>query len=232
MNAPRCTIFPPGIPDLLALDTNVKPDDKTSTANYAPLNLLRQAASPDPNPCLFLAGPNEGDISGSVAAVAPADGGMADGNTADGGGADGSARPPAGPPAHVRARFRNPQLQFILSNIEQQFVNVSQIRFDVHGGFVAQAVLAPATVEIGLPARLVSSPLVSVFGAAAGVPTPTAPYLFVVDQRRIGRNRLAGGATRGQILRINLQRYNTGDPNNPLLIYDDLSSTAGLFPIQ
>jgi hypothetical protein len=124
-------------------------------------------------------------------------------------------------------------MRFLLSNLEQQFGVTPQLRFEVHGGFVAQTVAVPSTVEVGLPSRLLTSPITSVFGGPPIVPpVASPPYLFVVDQRRVGRNRLAGGATRGQILRINLQRYAPSDSLHPLLIYDDFSSTSGLFPIQ
>jgi hypothetical protein len=88
-------------------------------------------------------------------------------------------------------------------------------------------------VEIGLPARILTSPLPSLFqGPDPQTQPDSAPYLFVVDQRRVGLNRLAGGATRGQVLRINPQRYNPDTTLPPLLIYDDLTASAGLFPIQ
>ena len=60
--------------------------------------------------------------------------------------------------------------------------------------------------------------------------TTAAPYFFVVDQRRLGRGQ-GGGATRGQIVRVNP----FGQPTSIggfLPTYEDYMRTNGLFPIQ
>ncbi|HXI55616.1 MAG TPA: hypothetical protein VNO55_06130 [Polyangia bacterium] len=238
----------------LALNTSEAPPLPVvgqPTPDYPPLVLLRRNLPTSANPCLFLAGPNEGDPTSTKAgalitscADLPGKGGGPDGGAGaatDGGASDGGADASTGAPlerpqvtgVHVRALFRNPEMRFLLSNLEQQYGITPQLRFEVHGGFVAQTVAVPSTIEVGLPSRLLTSPITSVFGGPEIVPpVASPPYLFVVDQRRVGRNRLAGGATRGQILRINLQRYTSSDSLHPLLIYDDFSSTSGLFPIQ
>ncbi|HEX3697363.1 MAG TPA: hypothetical protein VH374_18455 [Polyangia bacterium] len=232
LDAPLCPDqhFAPGLDTMekrIAVDSNALPTSGSFDAGYIALNFLRQLPSEerdDPNPCLYVAGPNEGDPT--VTPTSSSNGG------ADGG-ANGGAPTAANVVQHVRARFRNTEIQFILSNLEQQYTTVAQLRMDVHGGFSPAAVVAPATVEIGLPARILTSPLPSLFqGPDPQTQPDSAPYLFVVDQRRVGLNRLAGGATRGQVLRINPQRYNPDTTLPPLLIYDDLTASAGLFPIQ
>ncbi|MEA2697905.1 MAG: hypothetical protein QOI66_2176 [Myxococcales bacterium] len=252
MNAPACkeADFPDGLgmDQRLALNTSEAPPLPVvgqPTPDYPPLVLLRRNLPTSDNPCLFLAGPNEGDLTNTKAgelikscADLPGKGGAAgaDGGASDGGtdaSSSASLERPQVTGVHVRALFRNPEMRFLLSNLEQQYGVTPQLRFEVHGGFVAQTVAVPSTVEVGLPSRLLTSPITSVFGGPTiEPPVATPPYLFVVDQRRVGRNRLAGGATRGQILRINLQRYTSADSLHPLLIYDDFSSTNGLFPIQ
>jgi hypothetical protein len=55
------------------------------------------------------------------------------------------------------------------------------------------------------------------------------PFFFVVDQRRLGTGQ-GGGATRGQILRVNP----FGQPTTVgyLPSYEDYQRSGGLFPIQ
>jgi len=62
--------------------------------------------------------------------------------------------------------------------------------------------------------------------------TSGVPYLFVVDQRRLGRTQ-GGGPTRGQLLRI----HPRGELITPPVPgaepwYEDLSHSANLFPMQ
>jgi hypothetical protein len=59
-----------------------------------------------------------------------------------------------------------------------------------------------------------------------------APYLFVVDQRRLGRPQ-AGGATRGQIVRIHpLTSVPIAGKTGFQPVYEDYARSGGLFPIQ
>ena len=73
-----------------------------------------------PNACIYMAGPIASD---------PA-------NTAD----------PTGRhcrPQHVRARFRNTQIAFVLANIDRAPPTASPLHFEVHGGFRPQSVTMP-----------------------------------------------------------------------------------------
>jgi hypothetical protein len=64
-------------------------------------------------------------------------------------------------------------------------------------------------------------------------PSYEAPYLFVVDQRRLGRAQ-GGGPARGQLLRINPFGYQSTLAATPGYqpIFEDYNATGGLFPIQ
>jgi hypothetical protein len=181
------------------------PKDRTN-ADIKCLNdvpaLQKQAADQAfaPNPCLFLGGPNETDA------------------------------PSVGSAQHVQALFRNNELRFMMTNLEQPLSGTFQIRFDVSGGFRAQFVGVPGTVEIGMPARIVTSPFDS--RATGSNEGNDVPYLFVVDQRRLGRAQ-GSSAARGQLLRIHPRGNAVTTPkagSQPL--YEDLTHSNNLFPIQ
>ncbi len=162
---------------------------------------------PSPNPCLFIGGANDSDLPVLSAKTT----------------------------RHVQALFRNEEVQFMMTNLEQPHSGVLQIRFDVSGGFVPQIVGLPGTVEVGMPARIVLGPFHSTVGstvATGASDSINVPYLFVVDQRRLGRAQ-GSSATRGQLLRIHprgnvLQTPKTG--YQPL--FEDLTHSVNLFPIQ
>ena len=87
-----------------------------------------------------------------------------------------------------------------------------------------------------MPARIIIGPVDSLAQVTTGTPAPTAyeaPYLFVVDQRRLGREQ-GGGPTRGQLLRINPFGYTStvGTPTGYQPIFEDYNTSGGLFPIQ
>jgi hypothetical protein len=156
----------------------------------------------DPNPCQFIGGPNETDTPNTI-------------------------------PTHVKARFRNRELHFVMTNLDHGPSGIFQIRFDVHGGFQAQQVAIPPTVEVAMPARILLGPFDAANPAAGKTgATSEVPYLFVVDQRRLGRSQ-GGGPTRGQLLRIHPRGFAVTLPvagNQPW--YEDLSHSQNLFPIQ
>jgi hypothetical protein len=133
-------------------------------------------------------------------------------------------------PVHVRGLFRNTELGLILTNLERAPTTVTQLTFDVHGGFGAQQVADPATVEISAPARIMVGPFDSRTGLTVGtMETHKAPYVMIVDQRRLGRSQ-GGGPTRGQLLRINPLYAFPGGGYSPL--FEDLTRSGNLFPIQ
>jgi hypothetical protein len=159
-------------------------------------------STPGPNACLFEGGPNASDPSG----LTP-------------------------PPRHVHALFRNQEIQFMMTNLEQAPTGPYQIRFDVHGGFKPQPVIIPPSVEVTMPARLVLGPVDSLVQSPASYPGEV-PYLFVVDQRRLGRTQ-GGGPTRGQLLRINPLGYQVLVPQKGMQPwYEDFAHSGNTFPIQ
>jgi hypothetical protein len=203
-NDSRCN---PNLPDpgCPSADANSDPAARKTAATTTANQLQALLRTPnDPNPCLFNGGPNETDLP----------------NTA---------------PSHVHAMFRNREIQFMLTNLEQPPSGVFQIRFDVHGGFQPQQVIIPpSTVEVTMPARIVLGPFDQNNPAQPVMNHVNAevPYLFVVDQRRLGRTQ-GGGPTRGQLLRINPRGAAITIPvtgSQPW--YEDLTHSANLFPMQ
>jgi hypothetical protein len=134
-----------------------------------------------PNACAYLAGPVIGDPASSP-----------DPNTR------------AQRSQHVRIRFRNTQVAFVIANIDRP------------------------TLEISAPARIVLGPVDSNPSTSVNTARP-APFFFVVDQRRLGTGQ-GGGPTRGQIIRV----APFGQPTTVgfLPAYEDYQRSGGLFPIQ
>ena len=135
-----------------------------------------------------------------------------------------------GPP--FRVVFQNREIRFMLTGFEQFPGNSDQITFDVHGGFLPDQVIIPTTIDINTPNRIVVGPVDSQGQAADLGATHEFPFMFVIDQRRLGSISAGVGATRGQVLRINPRRATTSDTNSLVPIYDDPVSTNNLWPIQ
>lgn len=197
-------------PDTQSLDSRCDPNlsnpgcGSTQAAAQVTASSLQSILSTKNQPptCVFIGGPNETDPFSTA-------------------------------PHHLRALFRNREVEFMMTNLERPPSGAAQIRFDVHGGFQPQLVAIPSTVEVTMPARIVLSPFDSnVASTPVGSPTTEAPYLFVVDQRRLGRSQ-GGGPTRGQLLRINPRGYAITAPvqgSQPW--FEDLNHSGNLFPIQ
>jgi hypothetical protein len=219
MNAPKCSNIPPGVE---MIDSRVDPDfvdpslQKQARDNALTLQTVVTSTPTPGDPCFYVGGPTSNDpASGSMAA-----------------GADGGI-----PPTHVRALFKNSQVSFVLANVDRGPTFPFATTFDVHGGFSPQVVQNPTTVEVGMPARIILGPVDSLPQVTIG-PAPRvnqeAPYLFVVDQRRLGRSQ-GGPATRGQLLRINpfLYQANVGSaPTGYQPEFEDYNASGSLFPIQ
>jgi hypothetical protein len=132
----------------------------------------------------------------------------------------------------LRVLFQNREIRFMLTNFEQFPGNFDTITFDVHGGFLPDQVIIPTTIDINTPNRIVVGPVDSQGQAADLGATHEFPFMFVIDQRRLGSISAGVGATRGQVLRINPRRATTTDTNSLVPIYDDPVSTNNLWPIQ
>ena len=140
-----------------------------------------------------------------------------------------SSVPATQSPQRVHALFRNTELAFMLTNLDRAPTTPLNLQLDVHGGFRPQAVINVSTVEVSMPSRILLGPFDSKGGTPGDLNEFEAPYLFVVDQRRLGRSQ-GGGPTRGQILRINPLFGVPGGGLQP--IYEDLARSGNLFPIQ
>jgi hypothetical protein len=158
-----------------------------------------------PNACIYVAGPIASDPQLITA--------------------DPTTRPMR--PQHVRARFRNTQIAFVLADIDRGPPGASTLHFDVHGGFRQEAVVNLTTVQVSAPARIVLGPIDS--NRPDMITTKAAPFFFVVDQRRLGTGQ-GGGPTRGQVVRIN--PFGLAATNGFLPVYEDYHASNGLFPIQ
>lgn len=229
MDAPACTNVPSSV---ATIDGRIDPDTFGTDPNDPQQMALRAAAvtnakalegvatsTPSSDPCLYLGGPVAGDPPTTLTA-------------------DGGVSAPAGATGltHVRALFQNSQLNFVLANLDRSPTFQTVTSFDVHGGFVPQTVFDPTTIEVSMPARIVVGPVDSLSQVLSGTTSPQyeAPYLFVVDQRRLGLSQ-GGGPTRGQLLRINPYTYNVAigvAPTSYLPIFEDYNASGGLFPIQ
>jgi hypothetical protein len=132
----------------------------------------------------------------------------------------------------LRVLFQNREIRFMLTGFEQFPGNFDTITFDVHGGFLPDQVIIPTTIDINTPNRIVVGPVDSQGQAADLGATHEFPFMFVIDQRRLGSISAGVGATRGQVLRINPRRATTSDTNSLVPIYDDPVSTNNLWPIQ
>jgi hypothetical protein len=135
---------------------------------------------------------------------------------------------------HDRAFFENTEISFVLANIDRAPVAPLTISFDVNGGSRPQSVIYPATVEVSEAARIVLGPIDSLPQTTSPPPSYEAPYLFVVDQRRLGRSQ-GGGPTRGQLVRINPVGFSVTIGTAPAglqPVYEDYTKSGNLFPIQ
>ncbi|HEX7499697.1 MAG TPA: hypothetical protein VF524_05250, partial [Polyangia bacterium] len=136
--------------------------------------LSAQAGS---NPCLYQGSRLDGETSVSVEAGAPGD--------------------------HIRAFFQNPQIRFVLTNLEQYSGDLLALHFELQYGFIPLTVQIPSyEVQLTMGTRIVVGPTQTPESPARQNPPTGAisyPYLYVVDQ---GRTALTPGS-RGQVLRIN-----------------------------
>jgi hypothetical protein len=196
----RCVPARTGTP-CESTDPNKPADAATTDQSVTGLLKILQTP-PTPSPCLFLGGPNTSD-------------------------------PPTTWPTHVHALFRNTQIAFIMTNLEKGPTSALGLNFDVHGGFRSQTVFDPATVEVSMPGRIMVGPFDSrgfpPNTAAGDLNAIEAPYLFVVDRRRLGLSQ-GGGPTRGQILRINPMFAIPSTGLQP--IFEDRTASGNLFPIE
>jgi hypothetical protein len=106
------------------------------------------------------------------------------------------------PDDHIRAFFQNPQIRFVMTNLEQYAGDLLAIHFELQYGYVPLTVQIPSyEVLLTMGTRIVTGPLQTPESPIKHDNTQafSYPYLYVVDQ---GRTALTPGS-RGQVLRIN-----------------------------
>ncbi len=134
---------------------------------------------------------------------------------------------PEGVPLHVKALFQNPEVGFVVTNLEQFAGDSAAIGFEVNGqsgGFIPEAAAFPSDILLTLSVRIVIGPtrtpesqLDVETGSSNGF-----PYFYVVDQGRT----LSTPSARGQVVRLNPRRGSTGVPRF------DSNGTKDAFHIQ
>ena len=103
---------------------------------------------------------------------------------------------------HVRAFFQNPQIRFVMTNLDQYSGDLLSLYFKLQYGYVPMTVTIPTYEDqLTMGIRILTGPTKTPESPIRHNP-PTYrsfPYLYVVDQ---GRTALTAGS-RGQVLRIN-----------------------------
>jgi hypothetical protein len=189
MSAPVCTTIDGATPiqNLLSVSSPSTPTEvalfgQPAAATGIPNAPYTPVTPPGPNPCLYQ-DLNYDDNSLPVAGA--------------GGGAG------AGTP--VKALFQNPQIRFVLTNLDQYGGDNLTTRLNLVGGFIPATVALPS-YEVGLtqpirlytgPTKLPESPLNTDLSSNISY-----PYVYVLDQ---GRTALTPNS-RGQIVRLNARK--------------------------
>jgi hypothetical protein len=167
-------------------------------------------APPGPNPCLY----QDFSYDDPTSIVSTPSAGVADG------GAGNSV-----PKKPIKAIFQNPQIRFVLTDLDQYGGDSLTTSLSFIGGFIP-AIVAVPSYDIALtqpiriftgPNPLPESPLITNSGQ------DLYPYVYVLDQ---GRTALTP-SSRGQIVRINARK---GD--SALATFDPASSGTTPFQIQ
>jgi len=161
------------------------------------------AALPGSNPCLYSGAYHDGDTLESP------DAGVNDSS-------------------HIRAFFQNPQIRFVLANLDEYAGDLLSIHFELQYGFVPFTVQTPSyEVLLTLGTRILTGPTKTPESPIRQQNPPTNfisyPYLYVVDQ---GRSALTP-ESRGQVLRINPRAG-----SNEIATFDTTISGSTPFQLQ
>jgi hypothetical protein len=127
---------------------------------------------------------------------------------------------------HVRAFYENPQIRFVLTNLEQYAGDLLSIHFEFQYGFVPLVAQVPTyEVQLTMPTRIMTGPTVTPESPVRRNPPVniTYPYLYVVDQGRT----LLTPSSRGQVLRINPRAG-----SNEIVTFDTAFSGSTPFQLQ
>jgi len=103
----------------------------------------------------------------------------------------------------ISAFFQNPQIRFVLTNLDEYAGDLLAIHFELQYGFNPLTVwISSYEVQMTMGTRIITGPMKTPESPIRHVPLTdsiTYPYLYVVDQ---GRTALTPGS-HGQVLRIN-----------------------------
>ena len=166
---------------------------------------------PGPNPCLY----QDFSYDDPTSIISAPSAG-----TADGGAGSGVSKKP------IKAIFQNPQIRFVLTNLDQYGGDSLTTSLGFIGGFIPATVVVPS-YDIALtqpiriftgPDQLPDSPLMT-----DSTSQVSYPYVYVLDQ---GRTALTP-SSRGQIVRINARKGDTA-----VATFDPASSGTTPFQIQ
>jgi len=132
---------------------------------------------------------------------------------------------PGADDGHIRAFFQNPQIRFVLTNLDQYAGDLLSLHFELQYGFVPLTVQIPSyEVLLTMGTRVLTGPLQTPESPIRHATLGTSyPYLYVVDQ---GRTALTPGS-RGQVLRINPR-----SGGNELASFDTTLSGSTPFQLQ
>ena len=179
-----------------------------ATANppYTPIT------PPGPNPCLY----QDFSYDDPTSIVSTPSTG-----TADGGAGNSVSKKP------IKAIFQNPQIRFVMTNLDQYGGDSLTTSMTLIGGFVPATVVVPSyDIALTQPVRLYTGPTQlpdSPVVINATTSTISYPYVYVLDQ---GRTALTPGS-RGQIVRINARKGDTA-----VATFDPSASGTTPFQIQ
>ncbi len=172
----------------------------TGTATVPPVFVQNLSAQPGSNPCLYQGAAPDGEDSGATAASASVD--------------------------HVRAFFQNPQIRFVLANLDQYAGDLLAIHFELQYGYIPLTVQIPSyEVLMTMGTRIITGPFETPESPILhdSAQPFSYPYLYVVDQ---GRTALTPGS-RGQVLRINPRAG-----SNEIASFDTTLSGSTPFQLQ
>jgi hypothetical protein len=200
------------------------------TCKYAPpanptlVNRIPMSAPRCPDDFLAAAGaPNDARFVQNLPARAGFNPCLYQGAYPDGTPTTATTGAPANP---IRAFVQNPQIRFVLTNLDTYAGDLLAIHFELQYGFAPQYVLIPGSFEVMLTlgTRIVTGPTHTPESPIRRDGEPiTYPYLYVVDQ---GRTALTPGS-RGQVLRINPRAG-----NNEVVTFDTTYSGSTPFQLQ
>jgi hypothetical protein len=202
LSAPKCATIDGKVPIESISDSNLA--SNTAVALFGQIENIpatpkapySPVTAPGPNPCLYQDFNRDGSVSATGEATKA-----------------------------IKAIFQNPEIRFVLTNLDQYAGDNLVTRLGIKGGLIPLTIAVP-TYDVALtqPIRLFTGPTKLPDSPMFEDPSkPSYPYVYVLDQ---GRTALTPGS-RGQIVRINARK---GD--SALATMDPASSGTQPFQIQ